>query len=583
MKTRLLSIVTVVGLLAAILCGCGGTADEGETQSSAASVSQEEAAAVEQEPAAPAVEEEPQEALSAEEPEAEAEPEEIAYFPLAETKSFSYWFTYPPMFDGYAEAPMDYLMYKEAQERLNVTIDWSAVPIPSANEQFMLMIAGGDYTDAMFNFTALYSGSLDEAIEQEIIIDLTDALESYAPDYTATRSKSETRILSSLTENGNQAVLYGFQTNEGRVPKFGAVIRQDWLDQLDLTAPVTVEDYHDVLLAFQSELGVASPYGLASDGVTTPGNMQGAYDLWIPSTNDNSGFYQIDGTVHFGPIEDSFLDMLTTLNQWYSEGLIDSDFVSDTNSGVSGEVSSDRIANGEVGIWRGYATNLSNYESNIGGDAKISGIVPMRMTDSSTLHFGLDDDNAAYNMGISVSTQCEDVELVVRFFNYFFTEEGSILANYGTEGFTFEYNEVGDPVYTDVITNNPDGMTMDMALCLYTGGSTGGPYEIDNSKNYYTYTEEQMAAASAWLEGTDGAYQLPNTYTSLLSAEELEELNSYYNDIITTYTETVLQFITGSRSLSEFEDYRSQLESMGIDHCIEIVQDALDRYYARSV
>lgn len=576
---RILSFVLIWTMVVLLFAACG--TEKAADSSVQESVSAETAPEETQEVTAAPVSEEPVSVV--EESVSVQEPEMPAYFPLAETKSFSYWFTYPPMFDGYAEAPMDYLMYQEAQKRLNVSIDWTAVPIPAANEQFMLMISGGDYTDAMFNFTTLYSGSLDEAISQEVIIDLTEPLESYAPDYMATRAKSETRILSSLTESGNQAVMYGFQTMEGRVPKFGAVIRQDWLDQLGLDSPVTVEDYHDVLTAFQQELGVAAPYGLASDGVTTPGNLQGAYDIIVPSNNDTNGFYQIDGTVHFGPTEDAFCDMLTTLNTWYQEGLIDSDFVSDSNSGVSGEVSSDRIANGEVGIWRGYATNLSNYESNIGGSAKVTGIAPMRMTDASTLHFGMDADNAAFNMGISVSTQCDDVELVVRFFNYFFTEEGSLLANYGTEGFTFEYNEAGDPVYTEVITNNPDGMTMDMALCLYTGGSTGGPYEIDNSKNFYTYTEAQMDAAQIWMEGTDGAYQLPDTYTNLMSSTELEELNGYYNDIITTYKEAVLQFITGAKPISDFDSFRSQIESMGIPRCIEIVQDALDRYYARSV
>lgn len=576
---RILSFVLIWTMVVLLFAACG--TEKAADSSVQESVSAETAPEETQEVTAAPVSEEPVSVV--EESVSVQEPEMPAYFPLAETKSFSYWFTYPPMFDGYAEAPMDYLMYQEAQKRLNVSIDWTAVPIPAANEQFMLMISGGDYTDAMFNFTTLYSGSLDEAISQEVIIDLTEPLESYAPDYMETRAKSETRILSSLTESGNQAVMYGFQTMEGRVPKFGAVIRQDWLDQLGLDSPVTVEDYHDVLTAFQQELGVAAPYGLASDGVTTPGNLQGAYDIIVPSNNDTNGFYQIDGTVNFGPTEDAFCDMLTTLNTWYQEGLIDSDFVSDSNSGVSGEVSSDRIANGEVGIWRGYATNLSNYESNIGGSAKVTGIAPMRMTDASTLHFGMDADNAAFNMGISVSTQCDDVELVVRFFNYFFTEEGSLLANYGTEGFTFEYNEAGDPVYTEVITNNPDGMTMDMALCLYTGGSTGGPYEIDNSKNFYTYTEAQMDAAQIWMEGTDGAYQLPDTYTNLMSSTELEELNGYYNDIITTYKEAVLQFITGAKPISDFDSFRSQIESMGIPRCIEIVQDALDRYYARSV
>ena len=68
-----------------------------------------------------------------------------------------------------------------------------------------------------------------------------------------------------------------------------------------------------------------------------------------------------------------------------------------------------------------------------------------------------------------------------------------------------------------------------------------------------------------------------------MSSTELEELNGYYNDIITTYKEAVLQFITGAKPISDFDSFRSQIESMGIPRCIEIVQDALDRYYARSV
>ena len=44
----------------------------------------------------------------------------------------------------------------------------------------------------------------------------------------------------------------------------------------------------------------------------------------------------------------------------------------------------------------------------------------------------------------------------------------------------------------------------------------------------------------------------------------------------------MLQFIIGQRPLSEFDDFRNQLEEMGIARCIEIEQGALDRYYARA-
>ena len=292
---RYLSVILVLAMLAAILSGCGAS-ETSQTQNAAAESSAEAAVSVQEEPEESAASEEPESPAAPEEPAEEPaevpeetpepEVEEVAYFPLEETKSFNYWFVYPPFFEGFAEGPQDYLMYTEAEERLNVSIDFTAIPIPGAAEQFMLMIASGDYNDVILNFPGSYSGSLDEAIDEEIIIDLSDALEQYAPDYLATQAKAETRVLGSYTEAGRQAAIYGFQTSDGRIPKFGPVIRQDWLDELGLDTPVTVDDYHDVLAAFRDEKGATSPYGLAADGVTTPGNMQGAYGIIVPSNND---------------------------------------------------------------------------------------------------------------------------------------------------------------------------------------------------------------------------------------------------------------------------------------------------------
>jgi putative aldouronate transport system substrate-binding protein len=41
------------------------------------------------------------------------------------------------------------------------------------------------------------------------------------------------------------------------------------------------------------------------------------------------------------------------------------------------------------------------------------------------------------------------------------------------------------------------------------------------------------------------------------------------------------QFITGQKSLSEYDAFVEQIKSMDIARCIEIHQDALDRYLNR--
>lgn len=230
-----LSLILAAAMILMLFAACG-TASE----TASAAVSAEESVQNAEESVQAAAEEngEPEESsdqegsagepAETEELEADEPEEELAvteYLPLAETESFSYFFSFPPMFEGFADGPMDYLMYTESQERLNVEIEWEAVSIIAANEQFMLMVAGGDYTDCIQNFTGLYSGGVDEALENEILIDLTDLLAEYAPEYERACTASEIRERSSLTSSGQQAVMFGFNSVDGRVPATGPVIR----------------------------------------------------------------------------------------------------------------------------------------------------------------------------------------------------------------------------------------------------------------------------------------------------------------------------------------------------------------------
>ena len=48
-----------------------------------------------------------------------------------------------------------------------------------------------------------------------------------------------------------------------------------------------------------------------------------------------------------------------------------------------------------------------------------------------------------------------------------------MLATWGQEGVTYEYDAIGDPQWTELITNNPDGMSKIGAssLCTMSVGS----------------------------------------------------------------------------------------------------------------
>ena len=66
-----------------------------------------------------------------------------------------------------------------------------------------------------------------------------------------------------------------------------------------------------------------------------------------------------------------------------------------------------------------------------------------------------------------------------------------------------------------------------------------------------------------------------------MTIEESEKFYGTYNDIDTYIDENLLSFIIGTTPLSEFDSFKETLISMGIEDCIAIKQDALDRYNAR--
>ena len=120
-----------------------------------------------------------------------------------------------------------------------------------------------------------------------------------------------------------------------------------------------------------------------------------------------------------------------------------------------------------------------------------------------------------------------------------YRDEGATLCNYGIEGESFEYDENGVPVFTDLVLNNPD-MSTTVALFMYCMDC--GPFYRDDNREQSNYTEAQKAASGIWksnmVEGRDmGTYRL--------TSEETELAGTWYSDIKTYATEKILQFIIG--------------------------------------
>ena len=76
-------------------------------------------------------------------------------------------------------------------------------------------------------------------------------------------------------------------------------------------------------------------------------------------------------------------------------------------------------------------------------------------------------DVTALSINLAICTSCTDPGTALRWLDYHFSEEGSLLSQYGLEGGGLAFDKNGKACYSNLISNNPDGLSTDNALNQY--------------------------------------------------------------------------------------------------------------------
>lgn len=458
--------------------------------------------------------------------------------------------------------------YQEMERRTGVHLEFEMVSSADYQTNFNLMIASGNLADMIYVGASYYAEGVDAAIDDGYFLDLTDLVDEYMPNYEKVRTSDVQYELLSTTDSGRLGAVYELrQSKQG--PWLGLWIRQDWLDDLGLDTPVTFDDYHEVLTAFKNEKGATAPLILnfsGSDGEF--GTMSGGLNVL------NSWQLDETGKVNFGPYMDAWKEYVTIMHQWYTEGLIDPDFM------ATDERTADmaKVVTGASGVFAALYTMPSVYEAaSEDPNMNLAPVNPPVMNEGDEGHIRLRDSYTSGNTAISADS--ENWEVALRWLDYLYTDEGALLANYGVEGDTFEFNEDGEPEFTDKILANENGWTMTQTVASYLCPSAGIANWSDWTRELAGVPEKDQACYDVWSEFSDD-WRLPSSVT--LTQEESTERAALYADISTIVKEQTAQFISGALDIeSNWDAYISALEASGMERAIEITQAAYDRYLAR--
>ena len=457
--------------------------------------------------------------------------------------------------------------FKELENRTNVHIDFRCPAIGEESTAFNLMIASDELPDLIAHQGYHYVDGLDAAVDDGYYMDLTPYLDTFLTNYNKLRLKNDFFAKSTVTDKGRVVGFYQIFTEPQPAYK-GLQIREDWLKDLGLEVPVTFDDWEVMLTKFKEEKGAYAPLNIGSLGYNMDSNSMSA------GYNVLNGFMNVNGTVKFGPAEEGWRKYLTKMNDWYNKKLLDPDFM--TDGAYMPEMSI--ITSGQCGAWDSMYTMPALYEAS--SDDKNMQIIPVPSPVEKAgdeVHVRLAD--CIIHAYCTISAESQNKELAMKWLDYQCTKEGSLLANYGIEHETFEYNAEGKPEYTDLITNNPDGLSFAQTMTYYClpPSLIGGDY--DWTRELSSVPAEDVKSLEVWSEVPDD-YNMPAgiSYTS----EEAKELGEIVNNINTFISERTTQFITGVMDINtEWDNYIQTINDMNLARAIEINQAALDRFNNR--
>lgn len=481
-------------------------------------------------------------------------------------------------------------------ENVGITIEWDTMS-DSLSEQVNIRIAGEQLPDAFqgvgfSNYDISTYGAdgvfidLTPYINEDVMPNLTKILEEH-PDIRSAITMSDGKIygLPSAEQMGTAGIGLEDDYSIYTIPQF-SMINKAWLDELGLEIPTTLDELHDVLVAFKENDMSHTYYGNAA-GSTIP--MSTGFDQWCWGqnvfyagfgftnwTNDicNDLVLNDDGTVEFVSVWDGYRDAVTYFHEWYAEGLMDIEMFSQSTSQLIAKCSQ-----GQVGVATWW------YIEEVMGDKSEDYVfLPILEGPDGSYNVTVRDGGAVNSGNLNITSACGNPEALLRFYDQWYDGEIVMQLQYG-------------PIGTYFTAQDENGMWISItdaeAREKYgkSAGELKGVHEVYGPKlilssyyNDYFYMEDR---AIVRLE--DLAYSWVDPYVSsmttypidcVFTAEELDVIDRYRADFESAVSEQeALWLKDGGPTDEEWNAYCQMLvDSCGMNELLAVYQAAYDRY-----
>jgi len=466
-------------------------------------------------------------------------------------------------------------------EQTGIDIEWIHPPLGQHNENFSLMVVAGNLPDIIqWNWIGNFPGGATGAIADRVIIELNDAIEQWAPNYQALLERQPQLLQQVLTDTGQHFAFPFLRIDPILKVTTGPVVRADWLAELGLEPPETIDEWEYMLTRFRDDMGAS----LGWVGQAGSGDPNGIFTMFMPAFGIRPNFFNQGGQIVYGFTDPAFRDFMELMARWYDEGLIDPNIFSTTRAEMDSAILTGQSGavigpgGGAVGPW------LRTAWANDPGTT--FDLVPTRFPSFErgvyVTHGPGSWDLALGSHGhAAISAMSNNVEAATRLLDFAFSEEGYLLYNYGIYGHTWTWVD-GVPTYTQHIMSHPEGRTFAQALSYYARAAMNGPFEQSGPYLMQFYElDQQKEALTQWGRLIDStATMLPPISFTI---DEAARVAARMADIDTFRREGIARFITGVDPINDttWNNFVNTLNSFGVPELVDIHQAAMERFLQR--
>jgi putative aldouronate transport system substrate-binding protein len=457
---------------------------------------------------------------------------------------------------------------------IDVQYLWIAPNAEQATQKFNAAVAAGTIPDIV----GVNKIDLKNLVEADLLVNIAPYYEQLAsPLLKSMISAGGERAIQACTFDGVQ---YGIPYIDCDIETAQLLwLRQDWLNELKLQPPKTIEDLKSIIRAFNRKVGTGAVglslsndlYGAAM-GIKGWANAYGAYP----------GYWIDDGTgrLVYGSTTPGMKRALESLAGLYQEGLIDREFYV-----IDGNKAAEAIINDKCGVMYGWhASSLWPLQDNIDVNPKADWRPYMLVTerDGQKIKPGINMMTSSWYV---VSKKCKNPESLIQLLNLYvekvFDPDKNQYAYYANPGGGLEGVWRLSPVSLNSADKNQQ-TALAIAKPLETG-NPGSLYGEQLSMYEYSYAAQQ-GNTTLWgwnrVFGKDGSQMVLIDYKNNPNVELVwdqfygvatETMIARKATLDTMLAETFFKIISGQVSPSQFDTVvNSWLQAGGRDMTNEV-------------